>query len=124
MNFTFNGEKITVIKDYYTNNNRLAVLLRTENGEPYATLSANVPTAKLLDGEFAVKNYSGNEEIAKAAMYSGIFVDTGKRVQSGYVEMPVWRFRFNTQGAESGRTKQDDEKRTYGATSDADWDAE
>ena len=69
-----------------------AVIL-TQDGQRFATLSVNFPEVKLEEGEFAVKTWSENNEIAKQCLASGIFIDTGKRIRSGYVEAPVWRFK-------------------------------
>ena len=72
----------------------MAVIL-TQDGQRFATLSVNFPfpEVELEEGEFAVKTWSENEEIAEDALASGLFVDTGKRIQSGYVEASVWRFK-------------------------------
>ena len=51
------------------------------------------PDAGLIDGEFAVRTWSKNESVAKAALASGIFEDTGKRIPTGFVEAQVWRFK-------------------------------
>jgi len=56
-------------------------------------LSVNFPEVKLGSGEFAAKTWSENEEIAEDALKSGLFIDTGKRIRSGYVEASVWRFK-------------------------------
>jgi len=69
-----------------------AVLLIQDNYR-FATLSVNFPLVKLEEGEFAVKTWSENEQVAADALASGLFVDTGKRIQSGYVEASVWRFK-------------------------------
>ena len=69
-----------------------AVILN-QDGQRFATLSVNFSEVKLEHNEFAVKTWSENEEIAADCLSSGLFVDTGKRIQSGYVEAPVWRFK-------------------------------
>jgi len=69
-----------------------AVIL-TQDGRRFATLSVNFPEVELEHNEFAVKTWSENEQIAEDALASGLFVDTGKRIQSGYVEASVWRFK-------------------------------
>jgi len=71
-----------------------AVIL-TQDGQRFAILSVNFPfpEVELEHNEFAVKTWSENEEIAADALASGLFVDTGKRIRSGYVEAPVWRFK-------------------------------
>ena len=69
-----------------------AVIL-TQDGRRFATLSVNFPLVKLEEGEFAVKTWGENEQVAADALASGLFVDTGKRIKSGYVEASVWRFK-------------------------------
>lgn len=71
---------------------RLAITLETYIGEPFGTLTVNLPDDKLDEGEFFVKTWSENEGLAKSCMNSGAFIDTGKRVKTGYVEAQVWRF--------------------------------
>jgi|SRR5579862_1416045 len=63
-------------------------------GEPIATLTVNLPNNnKMLNkGEFFVKTWSENEMIANDALKSGLFVDTGRRVETGYVEAQIWKF--------------------------------
>jgi len=84
----------TVRTSTYQNNGATAVVLECENGEPLATLSVNLEGVKLGEGEFLAKTWSENEEIAKAALDSGLFEDTGRRVPTGWVEAQVWRFKL------------------------------
>lgn len=91
MKFMFMGEEVFVkIKEY--ENGRKAVLIESAERFPLATLSVNLPNEKLGDGEFFVKTWSENEAIAAAAKASGLFFDTGRTVQTGFVTAPVWRF--------------------------------
>lgn len=83
----------TVRTSTYQHGGATAVLLECENGEPLATLSVNLEGVKLGEGEFLAKTWSENEEIAKAALDSGLFEDTGRRVPTGWVEAQVWRFK-------------------------------
>jgi len=61
--------------------------------EPLATFSTNlVPYgASVAEDEFCVKTWSENEEIAEDCLKSGLFVDTGKRWQTGFTLAQVWR---------------------------------
>ncbi|HUT79506.1 MAG TPA: hypothetical protein VM285_17550 [Polyangia bacterium] len=77
-------------------NGRLALQLLGPNGRAIAVLTVNLPEEELAEGEFFVKTWRENEGIAAAALASGLFVDTGRRVPTGFVEAQVWRF------AESG----------------------
>lgn len=61
-------------------------------GEAIATLTVNIPEVPLEEGEFIVKTWSENERIAADCLASGLFVDTGKRVRTGWVMAQIWRF--------------------------------
>lgn len=75
----------------YNNNGRMAITLVTSKGEPFCTLTCNLPDEPLEDGEFFVKTWSENEVVAKAARESKLFIDTGKRVPAGHAQAEVWR---------------------------------
>ena len=88
--FTINlwGEEEEVYLDFdiYQNNNALAVQLVTVDGEPYATISTNLPeSASLSPTEFFLKDWSENEPIADALIQKGIIKPTGKQASSGFV---------------------------------------
>jgi hypothetical protein len=53
-------------------------------------LTVNIPEADLEPGEILVKTWSENESLAAAALASGHFRDTGKRVKTGWCEAEVW----------------------------------
>jgi len=86
------GEAVVTLGRY--GNGALAVELVAEDGEPIAKLSVNLPqfADELGEGEFFAKIWSDNEAIAAAALASGFFEDTGRRVPTGFVEAQVWRF--------------------------------
>ena len=75
----------------YQKGDHLAVQLDDENGEGLATLSINIPESAHLLGkdEFFAKTYSENETIARDALASGIFRDTG-RTSGGALDAPIW----------------------------------
>jgi hypothetical protein len=83
-----------VITSAYDRGGGCAVELVDGNGEPITMLSVNLPEfAPLLgDGEFFAKTWSENEEIAKDALFSGIFRNTG-RTGGGIVNAQIWTFR-------------------------------
>lgn len=60
---------------------------------PYAILSVAIEGAaeQLKPGEYVIKAWSENEPTARAVLEAGIFVDTGKRIRSGFVEAQIWR---------------------------------
>lgn len=83
-------EKITITYHTYPNNSP-ALQLNDASGEYYATLTVNVPDTKLEKDEILIKTWSENEKIAKTALDSGLFIDTGKRVKTGCVEAQIWK---------------------------------
>jgi len=77
--------------DAYFGNGRLAIqAVDCVDGEPYGTLTCNIPDVFLKNNEILVKTWSENEGLAKAARESGLFRDTGKRVSTGFVQAEVW----------------------------------
>lgn len=93
MDFMHDGMRIDVIRSRYgyEAGSRIALVLMQAR-EPYANLTVNIPEEELADGEFFVKTWSENEPVAASALKSGLFVDTGRRVKTGYTEVQVWRF--------------------------------
>jgi hypothetical protein len=85
------GRQMDLYQTRYLEGNRIALEL-VESGEPFLFLTVNFPDAPLARGEFAIKNWSENEPYIADIMASGLFVDTGKRISSGFVQAPVWRF--------------------------------
>lgn len=77
---------------HYRDNGHMAVTLIEEDefSSPYGSLSVNIDLP-LKDGEFFVKTWGENDELAQAALASGYFEDTGIRAPYGFVEAQVWR---------------------------------
>jgi len=94
MEFKTEFGRVTVEVSEYTNNGRVALILNdAETGEQVTVLTVNLPDATLEEGEFAVKDWTENKSIARDALASGYFVDTGKRIATGFVQAPVWRLK-------------------------------
>jgi hypothetical protein len=68
----------------------LAVML-TKNGELFATLSVNLPDHPLGKDEFHAKTWSENAPLVEPLLASGLFIDTGRRVDCGFTQASVWR---------------------------------
>jgi hypothetical protein len=77
---------------YHTNGN-LAVELVDDAGELITALSVNMPACFHVIGEteFFEKTWNENAEIARAALASGVLVDT-KRTSGDVVNAPIWTF--------------------------------
>ena len=71
---------------------RLAIQYICPDGERMGVLTVNIPKADLEDGEFAIKDWSENESLSVQAFKSGLFIDTGKTIPTGFTEAPVWKF--------------------------------
>ncbi len=89
--FMYEGQLVTITTTNYAGNDRLAIRLEGEDGLPFGTLSVNMPLHPIKDDEFAAKNYSENEKLAVACYKTGCFFDTGHRIQSGFVQLPIWK---------------------------------
>lgn len=84
--------KVRLVADRYQTGN-LAILGVCEDGEPFATLTVNMPQHQhLLDkDEVFIKNWSENETFAREALMSGFFIQWGRPVPSGFVKVPIWK---------------------------------
>ena len=65
-------------------------LMEEETGEPFCTLTVNVPHANLAANEILVKTWTENAPVREPALGSGLFTDTGRRISTGYAEAEVW----------------------------------
>jgi hypothetical protein len=95
--FCYRGMPLELYQSTYMNG-RLALFLEAPGHELFATLTVNLPDEHLDEGEFFVKTWSENRPLAVFALSSGLFEDTGRRVQSGLVQVPVWRFTEGVYG--------------------------
>jgi hypothetical protein len=91
---------VSVIEGKYENG-LIALLIQDVYGEPIAKLTVNIPNhveshikSMIENDEFFVKTWSENEQIAKDALASGLFEDTGLWVPvSEYVSAQIWRMK-------------------------------
>lgn len=84
----WNGEELSVQFGSYASGHTLIQLFDAE-GMPYARATVNIPTEELGEKEVFIKNYSENEGVLSALIEAGIVEDTGRRVTTGYVQVPV-----------------------------------
>lgn len=88
----FKGMNISIHRENYKGG-RVAIILM-EGKMPFTVLSTNLSKEGLADGEFFVKNWSENEEIAPFILENtDLFEDTGIAVDTGFVQAPIWRFK-------------------------------
>lgn len=85
------GAQVKIVETSYPGGAPAIQLVDGE--EPFYMLSCNVEAASLNDGEFALRSWSQNEQVVSAALHSGHFADTGRRVKTGGVVTPIWRWR-------------------------------
>lgn len=122
-NVTFQGTEYGIRKTQYSHGGRTAIVLwDKQHDEIGFVATVNLPDHPLLADYTFIKNYSENEGMLKILEDAGIVKDTGMRVQSGFVEVPVvelqGRFRDQPQEPEydpesaSQRNKPQDKDRS------------
>jgi hypothetical protein len=89
---TVEGETIHLIQRLYPNG-RFAIEGVYNEYESYGPLTVNIVNESLGQDEFFIKTWGGNEEFADVAMATGIFIDTGRIVKTGFVVAPVWKLK-------------------------------
>lgn len=97
--FKFQEELMFIRESKYAEGKRVRYDIMSEDGLPFAVLTKNDPEEKLLPGEFIVKTCDENEEIT-TRLRGDMFVDTGKRITSGYYTLEIWHW-FKTRLWES-----------------------
>lgn len=92
---TLDNEDMWLYLGYYTENERIALMVSTEDGEPYATLSTNIIEIDIEPDEFMFPWYNFTPDLIREISDSPYFEDTGKRIESvGHdLEIPVLRLR-------------------------------
>lgn len=89
--FKVSDYDVTLHCGYYSNG-RLAIQANCDDG-PYGKLTVNLPDDTVGPNEIFVRTTEENEHLAKAAMKTGLFEDTGKKVPSGFIEISVWKLK-------------------------------
>jgi hypothetical protein len=89
--FSVGNYQVTLHCGQYANG-RLAIQANCDDG-PYGKLTVNLPDDPIGPREIFVRTTEENEYLAKAAMKTGLFEDTGKKVQSGFIEVSVWKLK-------------------------------
>jgi hypothetical protein len=88
----FRGEavELEVHRPGYRDGGRTAVTARTlDTGEPYSTVTVNLPDEPLGEDEVFVKDYSGGEGTLAALEEAGLARATGRSARSGFVTVPA-----------------------------------
>jgi hypothetical protein len=91
-----NGTKCHIKKFRYAHGNRIGLQLVTAkynddepSGLPYATITTNIPDAKLGPNEAIIKNWSENKGILEALEQAGIAKPAHRSITTGYTHAPV-----------------------------------
>ena len=71
-------------------NGRLCIMAMCDDGQTMGKLTVNIPEVHLREGQYCIKTWSENEELARLCMETGLFEDTGIRIPQGMVEAQVW----------------------------------
>ena len=71
------------------NNARVCYALVDANGEEVYRVSVNVPDVALGKQELLVKDYTENTGMLAALLAAGVVRDTGTRIPSGFVDLPL-----------------------------------
>lgn len=86
------GEQVEVKETVYARGGT-ALVLESPCGEPFGTFSVYVPHLELGESEFAAQTWSENALLREPMLATGLFEDTGRRVQSGFATAEIWRFK-------------------------------
>lgn len=91
--FSYAGQRLRLKTSAYRDNGALAVIVETTDGEPFATVSCNLPGTVLPPGGFWLKDWSENEGIAKSLIDQRLIepVEGMSPVHSGFVEVSAYR---------------------------------
>jgi hypothetical protein len=83
-------EQISIMQDEFKAGG-IALQLLDSDGLPYTRFSECIPGTPLADGEFLARTRAENESLRQPMLDTGLFVDTGRRVESGFIETEVWK---------------------------------
>lgn len=87
----FYGEWDVTLQTSGYPNGRMAIVAMCDNGAVFGKLTTNLPDEPLAGDEIFVRTTEENEwtpQILQA--FPEVFEDTGRRVQTGYIEVQVW----------------------------------
>jgi hypothetical protein len=73
-------------QDKYVNGRIALLLIDADDGEPVSTCTVNTDDDPNL---VLIKDYSENEGMLAFLVNEGVVKDTGKRVASGYITIPI-----------------------------------
>jgi len=84
------GETLNIVETFYADGKTTAILVKDEQGMPYATLSYNMgKDFPLAPGQIVIKAYDANAPVAAAILATGLFKKEGSFPFNNVV-MDVW----------------------------------
>jgi len=92
MEFEFMGEKLRLLRSKYAVDGSLAIVVETEDGDPWASLTVNMRTLP-PEGCFFVKTWSENEHITNLLRESEFFEPTGRGIPADYSTAEIWKMK-------------------------------
>ena len=92
---TFGSDQEIVLEKHNYGNDRIAITASCTDGEPWGTLTVNMPEIHLDDDEIIVKDYSENSEWVPQVIKQlpELFEATGRQAKSGFVSCPIYRYK-------------------------------
>lgn len=91
-NITIDGAELTLNLASY-DNGRPAVTVLFQ-GMPWSRLTINLPDQDLAEGEIIVKTWGENQKLRAHALATGLFTDTGRRVETGFCTAEIWTMKL------------------------------
>lgn len=85
------GQPLALFKGQYRAGGSPALMLVCESGEPYGTVSVNLPGVPLGAGEILVKTVDEYAPAREPLLACGVLMDTGRRQRSGFLLAEVWK---------------------------------
>ena len=94
------GLKCTACRTTYSNNGRLAIMLRTKDikydgGPVFGKVTVNLDDGLDLEPEYAYLDTNNCPGIEECMMESGLAAPTGMYCRSGYCRYPLYKFDLN-----------------------------
>jgi len=87
------GIVLRIERGAYADGNTAIRVVNDNTGESFAMLSTNIGDERLPDGEFYLKHYAGNEDLAEIFVRIGITepVEDAPKYFTGFVEVSRYR---------------------------------
>lgn len=92
MNFNFKRKRLSLQRAQYSNKRLALMIVMRDSGKRYGVLTVNTPEIDLVEGEFAIKTWGENKDIAQVIFNSGKFEDTRRRSTNGTITVEFWKF--------------------------------